>query len=74
MLATCPPPREYKSSSLPHKPPAGCQLEASFRVYGVKPECLLAQNPWFVFVAQNLAPESPAPIVLTIIQTTIESY
>lgn len=74
MIDTCPPPRGCKLSFLPHKPPASYQLEASFRVYGIKPEHLLMQTPWFVFLAEHLAPESPAPIDLTIIQTTTESY
>lgn len=74
MLDTCPPPRGWKPSFFPHKPPASYQLEASFRVYGIKPEHSLTQSPWLVFLAQHLEPESPVPIALTIIQTTTESY
>lgn len=74
MLDTCPPPRGCKLSFLPQKPPASYQLEASFRVYGIKSEHLLAQSPQFVLLAQHLSPGNPAPIARTIIQTTAESY
>jgi len=74
MLDTCASPRGCKSSFLPHKSPASYQLEAPFRVYGIKAEHLLAQSPWFVFLAQHLVPTGPAPIALTIIQTITGSY